>query len=689
MRLLCIPNGIFYYTIFLLLSTMATGVHEAAALTVDNACASVSHVFARGSGEVTSENSYSRFDEALRNRIKVAMQSYQLGTETYGGHKYPAVNVSSWWNGNIIGAKVSGGYANDYGKSVDAGVGELYTYLTQRNQKCPDEYIILGGYSQGAQVIGQTLPKLSSVVQQRIIFSALFGDPKLYLPEGMAHDGQKNPPACQGKELSSWRRYVGDCHVYEGSLGYRTPYVPDVLSRISGTWCLEEDAVCGTSGNIFKNDGHGKYFTEPGSIDSAAWEIAARLKAKLGGSGVRIDDNPGTGMGQSAGQDVVFVLDTTGSMQPTIEATKRFIRESTAKIRAMNGRVGLVVYRDAGDTYTAEMVSDLKSDPSDMLTKLDAVDALDGGDTPEAALHALMTAFNKVKWRNGANKSAIVLSDAGYHSPDMVDGTTLDDVVQRSLEIDPVNVYAVVPAAVAAEYADLANRTSGQVVVDSGDTVNALSTTLAKVAARPTPSLMLKEYIAEPNESIVFDASATTVTNLNLTTYEWDFNGDGVFDQTTDVPVVDHAYIQPFDGFMQLRVSADNSTVASVSAVVKIGTYQPPVRPAAAREFAIKSSSTTTASLGWSGRSEGGWLLSMNGVILGRIPAQNTVEITAIDRTQPTQLRLVAVAADGTIGDATEITLPVYVAPEPPIRHTTLCDTVLSYLKKIFPWLRI
>ncbi len=52
-------------------------------------------------------------------------------------------------------------------------------------------------------------------------------------------------------------------------------------------------------------------------------------------------------------------------------------------------------------------------------------------------MHALTTTFNGLTWRPGATKAAIVLTDADYHDPDLVDGSTSASVAKRSLEIDP------------------------------------------------------------------------------------------------------------------------------------------------------------------------------------------------------------------------------------------------------------
>ena len=437
--------------IYVLIASMILNVFvsnfDALAANVDNKCTLVTGVFARGSGQKVGQdrNETSRFRSQLLSRIgdESKLNFYELGSESYGGNQYPAVDVSNVWNGNAIGAKISGGMGNTYGKSVKEGVAELRAYLDARHRKCPNEFFILGGVSQGAQVVGQALPNISSGVKNKIVFNMLFGDPKLYLPEGEGIF----PPACRNEKLSAYRREIANCHVDNGALGARKPFLPSEDNSKTGLWCLANDYVCGSSKFVWDVEGHGKYANNNGPIDDGAREAANRLKnaAKFASQNdPGINDKPLNNNMGTTGTDVVFVLDTTGSMSLYIDQMKTFIRNYSSKIKEMNGRVGLVVYRDAGDEYTAKKLSDLQSDTTDMLGKLEDISIEGGDDDPEAALHASMVAMNEMKWQKGATKAIILLTDAGYHEPDRVDGSTLAAVAKRSLEIDPVNIYPVV-----------------------------------------------------------------------------------------------------------------------------------------------------------------------------------------------------------------------------------------------------
>ena len=469
------------------------------------------------------------------------------------------------------------------------------------------------------------------------------------------------------KKLSTYRREIANCFVDNGALGARKPFLPDEDNVKTGLWCLGHDYVCGSSKFAWDTDGHGKYANTNGPIDDGVFEAAIRLNKAIQSTpqdGPIINDKRSNNNMGTTGTDVVFVLDTTGSMSPYIDQMKTFIRNYSSKIKEINGRVGLVVYRDAGDDYTAKKLSDLQSDTTDLLAKLDSVSAAGGGDDPEAALHASMVAMNEMKWQKGATKAIILLTDAGYHEPDKVDGSTLAAVAKRSLEIDPVNVYPVVEHHLASSYTDVAKQTSGQVVVSGGenDTIGSLTKALTKIKNRPNAKLKIGEYYAEVGQEITFDASDSYVVDGSITKYEWDFDGDGKIDQTTTSPVTSHVYNEKFDGVMQVRMSASNDTVSNISAPVKIG-IKPnlPVGPGAPQVSAKiieRNGNKATIRLNWQPVDElsSRWLIRLDDNNLGwAVGEQRQLDITDVDISTTRTITVTGMKADGYVGKSKTI----------------------------------
>ncbi|MBI1422937.1 MAG: VWA domain-containing protein [Gammaproteobacteria bacterium] len=123
---------------------------------------------------------------------------------------------------------------------------------------------------------------------------------------------------------------------------------------------------------------------------------------------------------QAAKIDVVFVLDTTGSMGGLIQAAKEkiwSIASSMAQARpAPEIRMGLVAYRDRGDAYVTRVV-DLSSDLDTMYATLMDFQANGGGDGPESVNQALNEAVNKMSWHkdNKTYKAIFLVGDAPPH----------------------------------------------------------------------------------------------------------------------------------------------------------------------------------------------------------------------------------------------------------------------------------
>ena len=139
---------------------------------------------------------------------------------------------------------------------------------------------------------------------------------------------------------------------------------------------------------------------------------------------------------QTAGRpriDVVFVLDTTGSMGGMIEAAKEKIWSIASTMAAAQPtpviRMGLVAYRDRGDAYVTR-VFDLSSDLDSMYAELMDFRADGGGDGPESVNQALHDAVHKISWSRDdqAYRVLFLVGDAPPHM-DYQDDVKYQDTV--------------------------------------------------------------------------------------------------------------------------------------------------------------------------------------------------------------------------------------------------------------------
>lgn len=118
--------------------------------------------------------------------------------------------------------------------------------------------------------------------------------------------------------------------------------------------------------------------------------------------------------------DVVFVLDTTGSMSGLIQTAKEKIWSIATTMASAQPtpeiRIGLVAYRDRGDQYVTRMV-DLSNDLDSVYAALMDFEAGGGGDSPESVNQALHDAVHKISWSEGEQAYQVIflVGDAPPH----------------------------------------------------------------------------------------------------------------------------------------------------------------------------------------------------------------------------------------------------------------------------------
>jgi Mg-chelatase subunit ChlD len=119
--------------------------------------------------------------------------------------------------------------------------------------------------------------------------------------------------------------------------------------------------------------------------------------------------------------ELVFALDTTGSMTGLIEGAKQKIW-SLASFVAQGQptpdlRVGLIAYRDIGDAYVTK-VFDLDADLDRVYRRLRSFHADGGGDGPEHVARALDESVHKMSWSQEQSvvKVIYLVGDAPPHT---------------------------------------------------------------------------------------------------------------------------------------------------------------------------------------------------------------------------------------------------------------------------------
>ncbi len=123
---------------------------------------------------------------------------------------------------------------------------------------------------------------------------------------------------------------------------------------------------------------------------------------------------------QGPRMDVVFMIDTTGSMGDEIAVVKESLIDMIADIEGgkprPDVRFGLVLYRDRGDEYVTKIFK-LTYNTDAIINEVKLINAAGGGDMPESVNEAIHVAIHEINWDRNKNteKTIFLIGDAKPH----------------------------------------------------------------------------------------------------------------------------------------------------------------------------------------------------------------------------------------------------------------------------------
>ncbi len=186
---------------------------------------------------------------------------------------------------------------------------------------------------------------------------------------------------------------------------------------------------------------------------------------------------------ESGKADVVFVVDTTGSMGDEIRNVRNNIETFVSELEKnkVDIRLGLVEYKDIyedgiGSTKSYDWYNNVDS----FKTKLSSLSVEGGGDGPESVVDALYCARN-MKFRTGVKKYIILLTDADYKNGTSISSrATLTDEIEKLSENEIVTSVVTVPDYYSV-YRELINQTDGICANINQNFASALSPLISKM----------------------------------------------------------------------------------------------------------------------------------------------------------------------------------------------------------------
>lgn len=615
----------------------------------DPNCAKILVVFARGSGQNNTdsyadishpedndlfseagvnkdEKQTAKFFEEFHARIPRSVKYVSLHNETsstgqtYNQYGYAAVTAFDAIDGpfNTLTKPPlhRKDVSNRYYESVKDGAEELAWYLEDQMTSCPMQQVILGGYSQGAEVVADGINIMQPAFRARVADVALYGDPKF------------NPREDGSYVKGPWVR--GDAtlpNLSGGVLSPRKQYVPNGVANL-GSWCADGDKICDAgfrdSRTILKsavdplhknspleNTTHSNAYQDTWiaqSMNEIVRLVRNRVPNTSVGTNVYINKND-----KLWNLDLAIVIDDSSSMSDVLQTVKGNAGGLSGELldSYWQSRVGLVTYNgtptpDPTHQYSS-VVTPLTSDDAEVRQGLQSLQPEEpyysptgNGDyylLPEqsAQLDGVMTAIKGLSWEHGAQKKVIVITNnpAAAQDPSPNHWTT-DQVKQAAFNLDPAGLNLANASciqhwygwgcnnAIDSQFQDLADSSGGQIgdINISYGTIDDLTNLLQQINTQPVASFTGDQngYLSYP---LSFNAISSYDPNTAITEYDWDCNSDGIWDSVTFFnPNGSCTYDAPYDGLVTMRSFASEDWQSTYAVLpVHVSEGFPPASP--------------------------------------------------------------------------------------------------------------
>ena len=288
--------------------------------------------------------------------------------------------------------------------------------------------------------------------------------------------------------------------------------------------------------------------------------------------------------------DLIFCIDTTGSMYDDIASVKTAAVEIVDEIATEipDFRIAVVDYRDfpynpyggSGD-YAYNDVLGFSSDQSTIVSAINSLSLGYGNDWEESVYSGIMHCIESTSlggWRGQPIKKAIiVMGDAPPHDPEPYTGYTMADVIQAAEDADPVIVFPVViggNSTVLSYFTGIADGTGGEVFTASSarDVVNAIMSAINVITYSPFAEAN-GPYTGYLDEPILFTATGSYDPDGVVVLYEWDWDNDGTYDESTTENTCSHTWTEPYEERVRLRVTDDSGLSSIDTADVTVIEY--------------------------------------------------------------------------------------------------------------------
>ena len=269
--------------------------------------------------------------------------------------------------------------------------------------------------------------------------------------------------------------------------------------------------------------------------------------------------------------DVVFVIDTTGSMFDDIAAVKSFATQSVDLLqdrpRATASRWSpIATGRGRRATRATIRPVSISASPTQALDHV--------GDQRDVRQRrrrlsriGLLGAYERHRpgLAPGRAEGRDPLGDAPPHDPEPVSGYTFLNVVDAAFAVDPAQVYVLDVSTGGVRRRGSADRPAHRRRHLLGDVALTGRSGAHDRSTRAEEALRLGGRALRDSDGtpVVLDAAGSFDADGTIVSYEWDVDGDGVFDTSSSEPTFTHTYNSTFSGTVASASPTTTATRAS------------------------------------------------------------------------------------------------------------------------------
>lgn len=614
-------------------------------------CSDVMVVFARGSGQPSGNSNEDRENKKeqtmfLDRMLAHAPKGINLVVQQL---EYPAIGA----NVNLKGlpfwfdAKFSLNEKNSYLESESEGVQNAYELLNKQVNSCPNQRFVLGGYSQGAQVMGDLFQQAGSKIRDKIAYAALFGDPKF-----------------NRDSFSARGDYYYGSH---GLIAARSEYPDDLRGKIS-SWCKSSDGICeGKISTAFGDISRHNTYPEreiPVAVNEAVLALRSYYSA-FDSSHIQ----PGIFADKA---DIAIVSESTAQMRTTLQVLQNQ-NQWFQKLTSISPdlRLGLVVYNDKQNSCGMPqpvVLSDLTSEANQFKSQFNAMFGQCGGGHSDGYA-ALDKALHSMSWRPDARRAIIWLAANYPNDPDKINSFHAENIINDARST-PIKIYGSFRSnsfAAQQKYSYLVGGMGGEALfypVDQGFPYDSATSMLNLANELPNlPFAHLNAVRAERiGSEIHFNAGGSFDPHGRISTYEWDFDNNGTIDAVTTSPSVNYAYTTAYSGLATVKITTNGGKTTVDSVSVSISNANPVYqKPSAVSGLNANITSSGSVMLNWSSPSalrtlsttatpliDNYIVRDISGEIVGIVDGStNSIEITDLPHNQPISFSVEATNTEG------------------------------------------